>query len=93
MKQEVYSWRLSTELKAELEREARARKTSISNLLEAVVQDWFRQSRGCLDDREQQALLHTEAEKCLGAFSGGNPRRAETARQTIRKSLARRYGR
>jgi hypothetical protein len=93
MKKEVYSWRLTTELRADLEREARFRKMSVSSLLEMAVRGWLKnRPEGAVDDEEQRRL-HAAAEKCLGAFAGRNPRRSETARQAIREHLRRRRAR
>lgn len=44
-KSEVYSWRLTPELKAELEAAARVEKTTISKILVASTKSW-------LDDRK-----------------------------------------
>jgi hypothetical protein len=57
MDTDVYSWRVPRELKSDLERQARIRKT------------------------------------CMGTIAGCNPRRTETARQTIRERLKRRNAR
>ena len=46
MKTEVYSWRLSAEAKADLEREARFRKVPVSTILDAAVRDWLKKSAG-----------------------------------------------
>ena len=42
MRTEVYSWRLSGELKSDLEREARLRKVPVSSVLETAVRDWLK---------------------------------------------------
>jgi len=86
-KSEVYSWRLSTALKSALERRARQEGRSVSGLLDRVVQDWLRNGKSDADDEAEQARLHREAAKYIGTISGGNPRRAETARETIRERL------
>jgi hypothetical protein len=57
MDTDVYSWRVPRELKSDLERQARIRKT------------------------------------CMGTIAGCDPRRTETARQTIRERLKRRNAR
>ena len=93
MRTEVYSWRVSGELKSDLERAARLRKVSASAILDMAVRDWLQKSRVDNDDGEVQRILHAEAVSCLGAIAGGNPRRAETARQAIRKRLAKRRAR
>ena len=40
-KSEVYSWRISPELKADIEAAARAEKATISTLLERIVREWL----------------------------------------------------
>jgi hypothetical protein len=93
MKKEVYSWRVSTEVKSDLEREARLRKTSVSSVLDQAVRDWLKKSRPASTEDEEQRRLHALAEKCLGAFAGGNSRRAEAVREVVRQRVRRRYGR
>lgn len=94
MRTEVYSWRLSKALKADLEREARSRKTSVSSLLETAATEWLKSSSvTASDDGHEQLRLHASVAPCLGSFAGRNNRRAETARLAIRESLRRRYGR
>jgi hypothetical protein len=92
MRSEVYSWRLSTELKSELEREARLRKMPVSAVLETAVRSLL---KGDTDDKseETQRRLHQAAANCFGVVAGGNSRRAETARDAIRERLKRRHAR
>ena len=91
MKTEVYSWRLSEELKSDLEREAYLRKVSVSSVLETAVRDWLTKSNA--PDDQAQRKLHTAATRCLGVLAGINSRRAETAREVVRRRLRRRYAR
>ena len=90
MDTEVYSWRVSRELKSDLERQARIRKTSLSALLNLAARDWLKQSAATIGEDEEQRRLHEAAMKCLGTVASGNPRRAETAREAIRERLNRR---
>ena len=87
MKTEVYSWRLSRYLKSDLEREARLRRLSLSALLDLAVGEWLKRNSGELSGVEAQRKLHASAASCLGAIAGRNARRAETAREAIRKRL------
>jgi hypothetical protein len=89
MKTEVYSWRLSGELKSGLERQARLRKVSVSSILDSAVREWLRKSGLDVAGDEAQRELHKSAAKCIGVLAGRNPRRAETARETIRERLKR----
>lgn len=93
MKSEVYSWRLSGELKSGLERQARLRKVSVSSILDIAVREWLRKSGLDVAGDEAQRELHKSAAKCIGVLAGRNSRRAETARATIRERLRRRRGR
>jgi hypothetical protein len=89
----VYSWRLSRELKSDLEHAARLKKVSASAILETTVRDWLQKVRTDTDDDQVQRDLQAEAAICLGSLAGGNPRRAETARDAIRRRLAKRHAR
>ena len=93
MKTEVYSWRVSTELKTGLEREARRRKMSVSAILDMAVREWLQNGIRDNDDAEQQRRLHEASSKYLGAIAGGSPRRSENVRQIVRERLGRRYER
>ena len=93
METEVYSWRVSRELKSDLERQARIRKTSLSAVLTLAVRDWLKHSVEATGDDEEQRRLHKAGMKCVGAIAGGNPRRAESAREAIRERLKRRNAR
>ena len=83
MDTEVYRWRVSRELKSDLERQARIRKTSLCAVLNLAARDWLKQD-------QEQRRLHEAAMKCMAAIASGHPRRAETAREAIRERLNRR---
>jgi hypothetical protein len=93
MRTEVYSWRLSGELKSDLEREARLRKVSVSAVLETAVRNWLKQTDSDVTEAEAQRRLHSAAADCFGVVAGENPHRAETARTTLRERLRRRRAR
>jgi post-segregation antitoxin (ccd killing protein) len=93
MRTEVYSWRLSGELKSDLEREARLRKVPVSAVLETAVRDWLKKGDTDVSEDEAQRRLHTAAANSLGVLASGNSRRAESARDTLRKRLRQRHGR
>jgi hypothetical protein len=92
MKTEVYSWRLSGDLKSNLEREARLRKVPVSSVLETAVRDWLKKGDADVPEDEAQRRLHRAAASCFGVLASGNSRRAETARDALRKRLRRRHG-
>ena len=93
MKTEVYSWRLSGELKSTLEREARQRKVPVAAVLESAVRDLLKKEKTTVPEEEEQRRLHSAAARCLGIFASGTARRSETAREAVRARLRRRYGR
>jgi hypothetical protein len=93
MKTEVYSWRVSTDVKTSLERAARRRKVSLSAVLDMAAQEWLKNSGSEGDDDEKQARLQKAASKCFGSIASGDTRRAETAGETVRQRLRRHHGR
>ena len=93
MKSEVYSWRLSPGLKADLERAARARKVRLSAVLDMAVRDWLAKNAQDIAGDEEQQRLHALAERYFGVIRGKDPRRSERVSELIRKSLRRKYGR
>ena len=93
MRTEVYSWRLSGELKSDLEREARLRKVPLSSILDLAVREWLRKSGLDVEGEEAQRELHAAAEQYLGILADRNQQRAESVREAVRKRLRRRYAR
>jgi hypothetical protein len=89
MKTEVYSWRLSTELKTTLEQEALRRKVPLSAVLDRAVREWIEYSRGDAGRDEEQLRLRASAMACVGLITGADPHRSENARQTVRDRLRR----
>jgi len=92
MKTEVYSWRVSADLKMNLEREAQRRNTSISALLDQAARDLLNKGEVGNDDEEQRRLQEA-ASQCFGSWSGGDPRGSEKVRETVRQRLREKYGR
>ena len=92
MKTEVYSWRVSIDLKSGLEREARRRKISRSGLLDLAAREWL--TKGCPDNEdEDQMRLQAAALTCFGAIDGSDPDRSQNARQEVRRRRRRQNGR
>jgi hypothetical protein len=87
-KTQVYSWRLATETKTELERAARRANQSLGGLLDRIVREWLDAMRSNGADAAEQMRLHDAASKCIGVLRGGNPYRAEQARRAIRARVA-----
>ena len=93
MRNEVYSWRVSSEIKTGLEREARRRKISMSAALDTAAREWLQKSAMANDGDEEQRRLQKAASKWLGSLAGGNAHRSETASQAVQDQLRRRHGR
>jgi len=93
MKTEVYSWRVSPEIKTSLEREAQRRKVSLAAVLDLAAEEWLQKSAAGKNDDEEQHRLRQAALKCVGSLAGGDPKRAENAGTAVRQRLRRRYGR
>jgi hypothetical protein len=93
MKTEVYSWRVSTDIKTSLEREARRRNLSLSRILDLAATDWLKKSASPGDDEARQRQIQQDALKCFGVIAGGNPRRSENAQNAVRQRIRRRHGR
>lgn len=95
MKTQVYSWRLSSELKRELERAAHLRRASLSAVLEQAARAWLKQNAAELgNDAETQRRLHAAVEPYIGSIPGlGGPFTADRVRKAIRRRLQEKYGR
>lgn len=93
MKTEVYSWRVSPELKMGLEREARRRKISLSAALDMAAKEWLGKNGADKEDEREQRRIHEAASKFVGAISSGEPYSAQKVRETVRKRVRRHYGR
>lgn len=93
-KSEVYSWRISSDIRTGLELEARRAGSTMAGLLDRIAQEWLEARRGgAARDDAEQARLHAAAARTFGAISGSDPGRAERARAAIRERLARRHDR
>ena len=93
MKSEVYSWRLSPDLKADLEHVARQERVSVSRLLERIAREWLKARPSAADDEAEQERLRAIAMRYVGTIQGGDPDRAAEAGKRVRELLARKYGR
>jgi hypothetical protein len=90
-KSEVYSWRLTPALKAELEAAARAEKLPLSTLLERMAEDWLRE-RGSLEDEAEQERLRAALMACVGTFKGPAPSATnKRVRQVMGQQLMKKY--
>ena len=87
MKTEVYSWRLSPDLKLGLEREARRRKLSLSAVLDLAAQDWLSKSGADNEGDEEQQRLQRAAADSFAAFESSVDNRSETVREVVQRRL------
>jgi len=93
-KSEVYSWRISPDIRSGLELEARRAGSTLAGLLDRIAEEWLETRRsGAAADDTGQASLHAVAARTFGAISGRSARRAERARAAIRERLERRRDR
>jgi hypothetical protein len=94
MKTEVYSWRLSSDLKDDLEEAARRERISVSRLLERIAREWLKtRASAAEDDEAEQERLKAIAMQYVGTIRGGDPDRSAEVSKRVREILARKYGR
>lgn len=94
MKTEVYSWRLSPDLKRALERAARRERVSVSRLLERITRDWLQARAPAAEhDEAEQARLRAAAAPYIGSISSGDPELSEKVRERMIEYLERKYPR
>ena len=88
MKDQVYSWRISAQKKAELESEAQREGTSLAQLLEQITADWMHQRRNSRNgDNVEQGRIRKRAEAAIGSLAGGDPHRASQASRRVREII------
>jgi hypothetical protein len=92
-KTEVYSWRISPELKIALEDAARSEGISVARLLDRIVTEGLAGSRNDENDDEEQRRIYKAAAKCFGKLQGGDPHLAEQASSRLREKLEKKHGR
>ena len=89
-KSEVYSWRLTPDLKGQLEERAREEGIGLAALLERIARDWLRaKAAACNDDEREQARLKAAAMRAIGSLRGGDPELSERVRERVQERLAR----
>ena len=92
-KTEVYSWRLPTELKTELEAVARTEKTSLSALIAKVMRGWLDERRPSTDEEKAERarinrVLGEIVRDARARDAGGAPTPSAT-NENVRKAFAR----
>jgi hypothetical protein len=92
-KSEVYSWRVTPALKAELEAAARAEKIPLAVLLERIAEAWLKGRRSPkekAEQRRQRAALMA----CAGTYKGdGTSATNERIREVVGEYLEAKYAR
>ncbi len=92
-KSEVYSWRLTPELKMELEAAAREEKSPLSTLLERIAREWLN-GRRSPDDEAEQERLRAAMMSCAGIVElGEGPYTNKRVREFIGAKLEARHKR
>jgi hypothetical protein len=93
-KNEVYSWRIPRQTRAELEDAARRRGVPLAVVLDEIARRWLEEQRAASSDQDaEQARIRAAAERAFGTIQGGDARRSEKARDTLRGRLAGRRAR
>lgn len=92
MKTEVYSWRVTPELKRALEEQARRRGSSVAGLLEEIAQGWLSLHENS-DTSAEQTRRHRAARRWFGAIELPDPGTSENVRRVVRERLQKGYGR
>lgn len=94
-KSEVYSWRVSSQMKRVLEEVARREKQSISALLEKIVNQFFRHGVEGWNEEEAalQERLHTAGLAAIGKINSGRTDRSKRVREDLRRKLQRKHER
>jgi hypothetical protein len=90
-KTEVYTWRVSSTMKATLEEKARNTHQSVAQLLDEIVANHLSTSDHESDSEiVRQRQLHARAARFVGCISSGVARRSERTRELVRARLNRR---
>jgi len=91
MKTEVYSWRVSSRRKSELEAEARRNGTSLAALLDSIAGDWLDSKRNSrVDEHLEQERIRARAFAAIGSFASGDPHLSSNVSRLVREGLMKR---
>lgn len=90
-KSEVYTWRVSPAMKANLEEAARRANRSVAQVLDDIVANHLSSTSKAGDSESAvQRRLHARASRFAGCIAGGGTRRSERVRELVRARLKRR---
>ena len=92
-KTEVYTWRVSSAMKAGLEEAARNTNQSVARLLSEIVAERLDAAGQNEVELDNQRRLHVRAARFAGRFSGANSNRSERAKALVRARLTERRAR
>jgi hypothetical protein len=91
MKTEVYSWRVSSKRKSELEAEARRNGTSLAALLDHIAGDWLDSKKDSrVDEDLEQERIRARAFAAIGSFDSGDPHLSKNVSRIVREGLIKR---
>ncbi|HXF13402.1 MAG TPA: hypothetical protein VN517_09625 [Terriglobales bacterium] len=90
MKSEVYSWRLTPEMKTRLESEARRSGKSLAEVLEEISANWLDERAGTYAD-ENDLRTRKRIMETVGTIRGGDPHRASRSKELVREIIRRKY--
>jgi hypothetical protein len=94
MKSEVYSWRLSRDLKDDLEEAARRERVSVSRLLERITREWLKtRTPADAHDEAEQERIRARAMRYIGSLRSGDPDLSEKVSARVRERLLRAHAR
>lgn len=91
MKTEVYSWRLTPEMKIRLESEARRSGKSLAELLEEISANWLDERQVNYDDAREADRLRKRVMATVGTIRGGDPQRASRSKELVREIIRRKH--
>jgi hypothetical protein len=93
-KTDVYTWRVSSAMKASLEEAARDTNRSVARLLDEIVAERLDATGQASEaEMDNQRRLHSRAARFLGCIAAGDARRSERTREIVRARLKRRHAR
>jgi hypothetical protein len=92
MKTAVYSWRLSIDLKTQLEEQARSEGKSVSELLEEVASSALQVRRtNNADEDARQAAIRRRVMEAVGSIRGDDPTRSARTSELVSEIIRRKH--
>jgi hypothetical protein len=92
MKDQVYSWRISAQKKADREKRGPPGRRFLACLLRQIKADWLCERRNWRNgDEAEQAALKRRVMATVGTIRGGDPARSRRAGQLVREVIQQRH--